>query len=128
VSDRAPPGDAFKAVNETLKNVAATVLELSDNHRRFSGLLENLVDTVHAGQAKLRADLIERMDRLQNALTAREDETDLLLGMVAQAERDAKSAFQQASDGTTLMTLLPRRLRRLEDQVRELRERDGSGN
>ncbi len=85
------------------------------------------------GQTRTRVDLMARMDRLQNTLTERKDDADTLLEIMAlnqrlaeQAGSVAQSAFEVGGLNSSLYLQMAKRLARLEDQVRDLRER-GAG-
>jgi hypothetical protein len=102
----------------TLGDVMAAVTGLRGE---LTGLSEN--------QDRLRVDLMARMDRLQNNMTEQADEHSVLLDLLAtnqgiaeRSQSEARASFDLHARMATAMTSLQRQLRRLEDEVRELRD------
>jgi hypothetical protein len=74
------------------------------------------------GLAQLHADLMERLGRLQEDLTRRLDTEIVNYGAAEQAERIARGASDEARALGEQVHALVRMVRRLESEVRQMRE------
>src|ERR1019366_6906923 len=87
---------------------------------RLEAGMTTRIDRLEAGQIATRVDLMERMDRLQDSLTAGRDDIGVNMGAV--------DAMQRANDNTRelvraqgeQMTVMWRQLKNLEAKVREI--------
>src|ERR1019366_6550894 len=87
---------------------------------RLEAGMTTRIDRLEAGQIATRVDLMERMDRLQDSLTAVRDDIGVNMGAV--------DAMQRANDNTRelvraqgeQMTVMWRQLKNLEANVREI--------
>jgi hypothetical protein len=103
----------------TLSDVLAAVQALGER-----------VDSQGRKQDDLRIVLMDRMDRLQDSITEQCDDVSALLDPLVTNQKIAERGLSEARLGvdrqsamTTTMATFQRQLRRLQDEVRELRER-----
>ena len=85
-------------------------------------------DQLRTGQDQLRIDLIrtrtdvmERIDRMQDALTARQEGEVVTLGVAERAERMAKATQDDVRIISEQVTAMFRQIRRLQSDVEALR-------
>jgi chromosome segregation ATPase len=71
--------------------------------------------------AQTRAALMARMDRLQNELTLRTEDTVVNMGAAERAERIAKAAVDEVRTIGDMVTAMARQIQRLQTEVRQLR-------
>lgn len=83
--------------------------------------LAALVQRVIEGQDRLRSDLMARMDRLQDALTAQHDADVVNYGAAERAERIAQSAREEVRALGEQVGAMVRQIQRLQSEVRQLR-------
>jgi hypothetical protein len=80
-------------------------------------------------QDGLRVGVMDRMDRLQDALTEQHDDINVLLELLATNQRiaerglsEARTSFDLHSRTAAALTTMQRQLRHLQDEVNQLRD------
>lgn len=88
--------------------------------------LEEQQNRLEEQQKRLRVDLMARMDRLQDALTLHKEEVTTSMGAGERAERIASAMQDVVRQLTEQVTVMVRQIRRLQEDVQELK--GGSNN
>ncbi len=92
---------------------------------RMEALRASLDDTalkrIEAGQIKMRADMMERIDRLENGITGMRDDLAVTLGASDSVRRAHNNTREEMRDISESVSALYRKLARLETQMRELK-------
>jgi hypothetical protein len=83
--------------------------------------LDTGLSSLEAGQAKLRIDVMERIDRLQDTVTAIRDDIVVNFGATDAVKRAHDSTREEMRAYSEILTQIVRKVRTLESQVRELR-------
>jgi phage shock protein A len=83
--------------------------------------LETGLSSVEAGQTKLRADVMERIDRLEDGITGMRDDLTVTFGASDSVRRAHSSTREELRELSDSVSALYRKLARLETQVRELK-------
>lgn len=81
-----------------------------------------VVEGLQRGQEQFRAELIERVDRLQDKLTAQHEGAGS--GSTERAERVAKTALDEVRLLSEQVDAMFRRIRHLQSELRDLRRED----
>jgi acetyl-CoA carboxylase alpha subunit len=85
--------------------------------------VESRLTSVEAGQTRLRVDLMERMDRMENKMTALRDDMVVNLGSndaVKRANENTRESLRALED---VVSVIHRKVMRLETQVQNLEEK-----
>lgn len=121
-----------------LDAILAAVGELRTDVNRIQSDVDGLksdVDGLKLGVNGLKADLLAtrsdimaRVDRVQDALTEQRDDLTVMLGLIDGVQRigeralsESRTNFDQQSRAISLTATLERQIRRLQDEVRQLR-------
>ena len=79
------------------------------------------LDRLEAGQVQLRVDIMARIDRVQDTLTAVRDDITVVMGRADQAHRVADNVRDELRALNEVVTGVIRQVRNLQSDVRELR-------
>ena len=121
-------GEIQAGLTQTRSELTATRTELSATRADLTARIDRLQDDLgqtHSDFMKTRTDIMARMDRLQDELTNQLDAWWVQFGASDRAARLAKAAQDEARSAADMVAPLVRQLRRLQDEVRELREGKG---
>ena len=81
---------------------------------------------LEAGQAALRADLMERMDRLQNAILAMRDDITVNFGRADRTGHIARGASDEVRALGAEVAAMERQIRRLRSDLDDVRNASGA--
>jgi uncharacterized coiled-coil DUF342 family protein len=84
--------------------------------------LEGILERVEAGQNRLSADLMARIDRLQEGITQLQSEVVVNWGNTDRVDRKAQSAHDELTAVMKMVSEMLRMMRRLESRVATLEE------
>lgn len=136
------PSSIESMISALMSSQQALFSEMQSLGAKFDALAERvppmqaLQDTanglVKLGEqvADVRATMMARIDRLQDALTKRSDDLSVLLGMsnvnrttTDKALGEARPAFDQTSELSRVIHVIERQIRQMRDEIDELKDR-----
>jgi len=100
--------------DETAGRILAAIAELS------SGLVRRL-DQLEQGQAQLRTDLMSRMDRIQDAITAIRDDIGVTHATAERAREANEGTRNELRALSEVVSGMQRQIQRLQTDVRQLK-------
>lgn len=118
MDDATPPGWAIPL----LQDVAAMRGAFTGLDTRVAGL-DTRVAALNSAFTGLRTDLMDRMDRLQDSITAMRDDIAVNMAAVERADRNTHSVREEGRGTHEILQGVIRQVRRLQAQVDELRDR-----
>jgi recombinational DNA repair ATPase RecF len=113
------PTDRILAAIESLRD--ALTADLVQTRNALMAHLEQRLAALAADLVQTRAALMARMDRLQNELTLRTEDTIVSMGSADRAERIAKAAADEVRAMGDMVTAMARQIQRLQTDVRQLK-------
>jgi len=99
------------------EKVVGVVARLAEDVSRLDGNLSRLDEKLD----RTRADLMARMDRLQDAMTALRDDVTVNFGIADRVDSVAESARKETRALAEVVTAMQRQIARLQSDVRQLR-------
>jgi|SRR6185437_12717944 len=102
-------------------DVNARILSALDSLRAGQAKLEAGLAMLEEGQARLRLDLMARIDRLQDTLTAEQEANVVNFGAAERAEKIAKGVQGEVRAIGDQVNAMIRQIQRLQTDVRHLK-------
>jgi chromosome segregation ATPase len=107
-----------------IAQIQGDIAQIQGDIARFQGDMAQVrgdMNRVQNDLTQLRVAVMERIDRLQGALTLQRDELVVNFGAIERVERLARAAQEETRALGEMETPMIRQIRRLQDDVRTLR-------
>ncbi len=117
-------GDITEMRGETrgdLANMRGDITEMRGETRGDLANMRGDLENMRAGIAKMRADIMERIDRLQHSVDLTRDEIVVNFGNTDRAERTARAAIDDNRITTDILRTMQRQIARLQTDVEQLK-------
>jgi uncharacterized coiled-coil DUF342 family protein len=86
-----------------------------------ASIYDGALKRIEAGQTKIRGDVMERIDRLEDAVTGIRNDLTVTFGAADSVRRPHNNTRDETRDPGESVSALYRKLARLETQMRELK-------